>query len=216
MASRVCLPEKKNSHPKTVAVIAAEGRSGCCCCGHSRALSSRAWLCVPGRSLTALRSRPQMRASQTAPWIVSLASLLIPQTAGFGGLSYLRTSSKTQTAGFGVNPALEGPSYYFLPKIGTDEKDHEAMQTPPPPAQPAPPPPPGGDECCIVYPRAICRGCIGYQCNDCCEFKTIWEVQNTMTPHLPPPSPPPPPPSPPPMPPPSPFLLLSPSLSLPL
>eukprot|EP00964_Phaeocystis_antarctica_P118810 scaffold82547_cov51-Phaeocystis_antarctica.AAC.2 len=113
-----------------------------------------------------------MRATQTAPWIVSLASLLIPQTAGFGGLSYLRTSSKT----FGVNPALEGPSYYFLPKIGNDEEDlHKNMMKSAPPSEPAPPPPPGGDECCVVYPRAICRGCIGYQCNDCCEFKTVWE-----------------------------------------
>ena len=104
---------------------------------------------------------PVPRASQSV-LLGALAVFLAPPVSGFGGLNYLRTSTKS----FGINPAMDGPSYYFLPKIGhedDDEVDPRTIMDPSPPPSPrAPPPPPGGDECCIVYPKALCRGCIGY------------------------------------------------------
>ena len=61
------------------------------------------------------------------------------------------------------------------------------MKLPPPPNPPPPPSPPPTPKF-TVFNGGVCTGCIGYGCEDCCEYITAYEVIPNLEPPLAPPT----------------------------
>ena len=126
--------------------------------------------------------------------------LCLPRLAdGFGSLQYLRSGNGgTTTVLNPVGSAVHATYTDYTPKynaapdgtilsyqngevlVKTDTHDNVKLYAgvhhypppspPPPPPSPLPPPP------FAKFAAGKCTGCIGYGCEDCCEYITAYEV----------------------------------------
>ena len=146
-------------------------------------------------------------------FLLLLLSTNLRLTCSFGSLQYLRNADGVPAVGTYTAPyndvvaqnqlgtavpslLREHPlTYNNEIQVGIDENDKLTINlmhnNDPPPPSPSPPPKPPPTPLHPIFAGGVCTGCIGYGCEDCCEYITAYEYIPSLEPPFPPPSLPP-------------------------